>query len=175
MKAGRNTPQSVLSYIAAIEARNVPEDPAQIARELGYGPKRYRVLKEKHGKDLLAHLKKARRLRTESKRHLHMRIRDNDPANMMTIVPVNDVPPNPPEPERISKEDEDRYGRLSCDNMEVLKAEENMRREARSRAEKLRQHEMELRREGISPARQLAVIDAAIEELRQMRRNGNSP
>ncbi len=81
---------------------------------------------------------------------------------------------NEEEPEAIPADLQEEFSRNGWQTMDVLKAEENARRESRSRAERLRQYEMELRREGVSPARQLAVIEGALEEMRQMRRNGNS-
>lgn len=106
MKAGRNTPQSVLSYIDAVLTQE-EIDPLVLATELGYSPKAYRKLKEKHGDGLAAYLVKAKRLRTDSVRRLSIRRLREDPQNMTTIVPLGDRPPNPPEPERVGRDDED--------------------------------------------------------------------
>jgi hypothetical protein len=70
MKAGKNTPESVLRYIDAVWAANVPRDPIKLARELGYGPKGIRKLREKHGDRLLAYLEKLLRQRTEQPRFM---------------------------------------------------------------------------------------------------------
>ena len=70
MKAGKNTPQSVLLYIDAVWAQNAPPDPWEIAMELGYNAKRFRVLKEKHGSRLLIHLRREARLRAEIPRFM---------------------------------------------------------------------------------------------------------
>lgn len=70
MKAGKNTPQSVLSYIDAILAKNEPPDSLALARELGYKPKAILRLVDKHGERLPAHLQKVKRDREEHLRYL---------------------------------------------------------------------------------------------------------
>lgn len=70
MKAGKNTPQSVLRYIDAVWERNAPPDAYALAVELGYGPHAYRRLKEKHGDGLVAHLEAVAARRQEETRFM---------------------------------------------------------------------------------------------------------
>jgi hypothetical protein len=51
MKAGKNTPQSVLSYIDAVWAKNVPPEPFELAQELGISDIRLTKLRVKYRRD----------------------------------------------------------------------------------------------------------------------------
>ncbi len=86
---------------------------------------------------------------------------------MVTIMPINDVPANPPEPERVSEEHEAEYVRRSHETRDVLKAEENMRREAASRAQRMRQAEIDLRKKGRPHDHYVQAIDKAVEAMRR--------
>lgn len=69
MKAGKNTPQSVLRYIDVVWARN-EIDPIKLATELGYNLKAIGRLREKHGDDLLPYLLSVQRSRIERPRFM---------------------------------------------------------------------------------------------------------
>lgn len=60
-----------------------------------------------------------------------------------------------------------RYSRQGWDNLAILKGEELAKREARSRAERLRQAELELRKSGKSHEHYAQAVDAAIEAMKQ--------
>lgn len=63
MKAGKNTPETVLAFIEAhLDAGDLP-DPVELARELGYTPVGFRKLQERHGKNLAKHLAGLKRKR----------------------------------------------------------------------------------------------------------------
>lgn len=66
-------------------------------------------------------------------------------------------------PEHVQAE----YSRNGWDNFTVLNGEELAKKESRARAERLRQYEMELRKQGKSPAKHIAVIEQALEAMRQ--------
>ncbi len=69
-RAHRNTPQSVLSYIDAMWRKHELPDPLELSRELGFSPKAYRGLKEKHGDELITYLLRVQRARAEEPRFL---------------------------------------------------------------------------------------------------------
>ncbi len=71
------------------------------------------------------------------------------------------------EPEAIPAKLQAHYSDNGWQNMEVLKGEEKARREARARAERLRQAELELRQSGKSHEAHAKTIDRAIEQMKQ--------
>lgn len=165
MKAGRNTPQSVLAYIDA----NTPTDPnaADLARQLGYSPTRYRRLKEKHGDGLVAHLERELRRRdhADAPRFLarqHGQRIGNDAHQYVDNVH------SAIDPLEVVRDDlQTSITQRAHEVEDVVKAEELARREARRRAERLRQAELELRQKGHSHERYARVIDGAIEQMRR--------
>lgn len=71
------------------------------------------------------------------------------------------------EQEGIPEALQEEYSRTSWDTFDVLKGEEKAKREARSRAERLRQAEFELRKSGKSHEHYAQTVDAAIEAMKQ--------
>lgn len=157
MKAGRNTPQSVLSYIDAILQRNQPIDPNTLAQELGYTPKQIRKLKEKHGEGLLIHLKRVKRRRQEEPRFM---AKQNGmlhpPQYVSTVHGAIDDAESPPE--EVTAE----YSRTAWETFEVVKGEELARKQTRSRLERLRQAEIQLRKQGKPAEHHIAQIEEAL-------------
>lgn len=130
MKAGTNTPQSVLAYIDAIWRQSAPPDPTVLARELGYNPKAFRRLKEKHGEGLVVHLERVKRERTETDRFM---ARQHGRAHPVQYVSshhgaIDDVPAVPAYvQDRLTARANVRFMEHKRDN----KAEEQAREDAR--------------------------------------------
>jgi hypothetical protein len=98
-------------------------------------------------------------------RYMHLKVRQDPLAT--TIMSTQDVPTSPPEPERIPADLEDEYARQAKVVFGVVKGEEQARREARSRAERLRQAELELRQSGRSADQHAKTVDDAIAAMRR--------
>jgi hypothetical protein len=162
VKAGRNTPQSVLRYIDTILDRSKPVDPLEVAKDLGYGPTRIRKLKEKHGDKLLPHLLKEKRRRQEEPRFMAKQNGMLHPPQYVSTVhgAIDDAEAPPHD---VTEE----YARRGWETVELLKGEELAKRQARSRAERLRQAELELRRRGKSADEYARAVDEAIDAMRR--------
>ena len=96
MKAGRNTPQSVLRYIGAWLDR-VP-DPVALARDLGYSEDDLATLEQRHGAGLLRHLQAVARSRADGDRFLAKQQGRAHPENYTNshLDAVDDLPTTPP-------------------------------------------------------------------------------
>ncbi len=74
---------------------------------------------------------------------------------------------NEEEPEAIPEALQDEYARCGWQTTDVLKAEEKMRREAASRAQRMRQAEIDLRKRGKPHDHYVQAIESAVEAMRR--------
>lgn len=143
------------------------------ARKLGLSDKAVKAMEReyrfKHGSEaegkLTSYLTNLWAECRDRHRYMHLKVRQ-DPLST-TIMSTQDVPTSPPEPERIPADLEDEYARQAKVVFGVVKGEEQARREARSRAERLRQAELELRQSGRSAEAHAKTVDDAIAAMRR--------